>query len=683
MTEFLSTYRFFAQCRVEPRLKIVGRPCSTSLTDTAITFANASICELKLVLLPPVDWNKSSKDFFEYFSLHKKNISLSYECKSMEGQDESRMLYKGVTKDYELNEVSPIGLEFITTTTIYIDDSSSLNTELDLNLILSYEIETYGQTSINAKNTGADEEEQHIRRLLEFDRFRPTSIPPRTCSLKIIVVEPLLITSQWVEQSPSNTMLTLHVQNNHPHDDIYVHDVALHNKECKKVASVTNRDFYNVQNRRIDTSDGSNVVNTDEFVLRLMKANATEIDISSLFSIQLVSTESTKQASPSLLCRSSINSFKFDIKPRSASFDQGDRILTYLHNSQLLGEFFTTFCIHWSTSSGNIDDGGAINSEGVMVPHVVKHECLWSVGTAWATDVTMGEDVKDSSKRTTMTPLKSTTNGIIETNVALSPVKCPEMRRDISPRKADPAKGTNGIQTTVSSRESPSDKNACITPSKIVAIGEKHLLLDDDAATPFNTSRIRSPFSTPRVSNQASPRFMNSTTSINTFSVLPSPAPVSKSMSISMSLQDYPMGGVETGQEGTFRLSIVGPHNVVIDEPFQLSVELMNCSPMYFQTVSLLFDTFESTLRDDGDDNGDSSIDNVEDIVDPEYIVYESETVTVDGIEPGMSWKQFIQVTPLVTGPLNLKHVYARDEYGNIYRFLQFYSVFVKQSVND
>jgi hypothetical protein len=102
---------------------------------------------------------------------------------------------------------------------------------------------------------------------------------------------------------------------------------------------------------------------------------------------------------------------------------------------------------------------------------------------------------------------------------------------------------------------------------------------------------------------------------------------------------------------------------------------------MHFNTVSLLFDTLESILHND-DSDGNGGNDDYED-TDPDYIVYESETVTMDGIEPGMSWKQSIRATPLVTGPVNLKHVYARDEYGNIYRFLQFYSVFVRQSVDD
>ena len=52
-------------------------------------------------------------------------------------------------------------------------------------------------------------------------------------------------------------------------------------------------------------------------------------------------------------------------------------------------------------------------------------------------------------------------------------------------------------------------------------------------------------------------------------------------------------------------------------------------------------------------------------------------------MRPGQTWKQEVHLTPLQKGALNLSNVFVKDDWGNIYGFLQYYSVFVTEEEQE
>lgn len=159
--------------------------------------------------------------------------------------------------------VHPNGDSLIFSMTIQMEvNDEYLHQPLRLLFSLNYFMETFGlssnQLQMEAERRsssidpdrndhlrgyiGVDEEEFRVRQLMEFNRFRPTKVPPKEAELSIEVVKPLTITSICEEVSPSCAMLTLNIRNSYPGATISLQRVTIHANETIKGATLLRSD---------------------------------------------------------------------------------------------------------------------------------------------------------------------------------------------------------------------------------------------------------------------------------------------------------------------------------------------------------------------------------------------------------------------------------------------------------
>jgi hypothetical protein len=203
-------------------------------------------------------------EFVSTFETYSSQIGFSYRLlagdKVLVKQDAPFDFLDSVEKDDDIPNVQKTSdhtLQFSMGITINVDEKYH-NRPLRLVFTLTYHMETFGlnsnQLQIEAERrsstidldrndhlrgyVGMDEEEFNVRQLMEFNRFRPTKVPPRETELSVEVVKPVSVTSRCEEIGPSCAILTVQISNAYPGTAIALHGVTVHTKETIKGATL-------------------------------------------------------------------------------------------------------------------------------------------------------------------------------------------------------------------------------------------------------------------------------------------------------------------------------------------------------------------------------------------------------------------------------------------------------------
>ena len=230
---------------------------------------------LCLEVLPGEDWSSSMlSEFTSTFETFSSQIGFSYSLQSGDKvliQQETPFEFlqdeegNGSTFDDGSPKVNvnrdKNSLTFSMDIRIEIADEY-LNRPLRLLFCLNYFVETFGlssnQLQMEAERRsstidpdrndhlrgyiGVDEEEFRVRQLMEFNRFRPTKVPPQKAELSVEVVQPLTVTSTCEEISPSCAILTLSIQNSYPGTTVALQRVTIHANDTIKGATLLRND---------------------------------------------------------------------------------------------------------------------------------------------------------------------------------------------------------------------------------------------------------------------------------------------------------------------------------------------------------------------------------------------------------------------------------------------------------